>query len=61
MMINPIREVVENRLPFFLDLSIYLFYRDSLLESPLRPDVIRAMATLRNTNAKIKYEFITNN
>ena len=59
--INPIREVVENRLPFFLDLSIYLFYRDSLLESPLRPNVIRVMATLRNTNTKIKYEFSTNN
>lgn len=59
--INPIREVVENRLPFFLDLSIYLFYRDSCLPENLRPDVIRFMAKLRNTNTKIKYEFTTNN
>ena len=60
--ISPFQEVIRERQPYFLDLSIYFHYRDScLLENPLRPDGIRVMVKLRNTHTKLRYELdITN-
>lgn len=54
---EPLRSMTDCDYPFYLDVSIFLHYRDSsLLRYPNRPDEILVKARARSTHENLKYE-----
>lgn len=62
MFIEPLKSMTDCGHPFYLDLSIFLHYRDSsLLRYPTRPDEILVRAKARSTHGNLKYELKLSN